>query len=686
MPPEDFTGTGSMARPATTAKSRSTVARLHDRFDVLCDVPISELCGPSAMAYEVEDTRSVGSNFFALVADPTLPPRGQELGILRMMKHEAILTPFDMGAVDWAPDDRRVLALICERPLGGKLIGSNDQIFTPWSDEDIIRKVVEPIFPALKALSTENITHRALRPANILFRDTARREAMLGDCFTAPPGYDQAVLYETIENGMALPQARGPGSIGDDLYALGVTILQLLIGRPPAADLTGEALIEAKIRRGSYAALCGENRVPTNLFELLRGLLVDDAAERWGIKEVELWLQGRRMSPKAPPAAPRAQRPIELAGELHVTARGVGRALVRLGEQAIHIIRGHTLDVWLQRTLAYKPVVDNFAVAISEVDDTGGAAGILDARINARVAIAVDPSAPIRYRGLAVMPQGLGQALAVATARKGDVRPLVEILQGRLPQFWLKCQPVQRPEHPPLQIEFDRLRRLLEDHRPGLGLERILYDCNPMLHCLSPLIERQYVDQLSDLLPALEQAVAAGKVESLAVDRHVAAFVANRAKKLDEEALTALGEQDPATRLLGQLYILAFLQAQSGPATVPALTQMLGKQAKPVIERYRSRPLRARLESQLASVIAESSLTRLVHFLDNLEERQADQQRYAQAGHQFARAEAALERIEIERGQVPQTSVEMGGLIAAAVSTVIASIAVALSLHHFGYL
>lgn len=675
-----------MPRAAATVASRSTVARLHDRFDILCDAPIAELRSPTAGAYEVDDDRSVGSNYFALVADPGLPPRGQELGILRMLKHEAILTPFDFGAVDWTPDKRRCLALICERPIGGRLIASDDQVFAPWSDEDIIRKLLEPIFPALKALATENTTHRSIRPTNIFYRDSARRLATLGECFTAPPAHDQPVVYETIESAMAMPIARGVGTIGDDLYSLGVTILHLLIGRSPAGDLTGEALIEAKIRRGTYAALTGEHRIPTNLFELLRGLLVDDPAERWSLKEIELWMQGRRMSPKAPPSPPRAQRPIELGGEAHFTARGVGRALVRMGEQSIHIIRGHTLDVWLQRTLAHKPVTDNFAVAMADVDDTGGAPGIHEARINARVAMALDPPAPIRYRGLSVNPEGLGSAIGAVAAQKGDIRPLVEILQGRLLQFWLKCQPLQKIEHPVLTLEFDRLRRMLDDHRPGLGLERIIYDCNPMLHCLSPLIEKDYVDQVNDLLPALERVVAAGKIDSMVVDRHIAAFVANRSKKLDEQVLTALGEPDTATRLLGQIYLLAFLQASSGPASLPALTQLLGKQAKPVIERYKSRPMRARLESQLASVIAEGSLTRLVHFLDNLEERQADAQRFAQAANQFARAAMGLEKIELERAQIAETSVAMGGLIAAAVSTVIGGLAIATTLYHFGYL
>ena len=676
-----------MAKPAVAmAGTKPTSVRLHDRFDILNDLPLNELRSSGAGAFSVEDQRSAGANFFALIADPTLPTRGQALTSLRIMKHPALLTPVDFGPVYWAPSDRRCLALICERPAGGRLVNNNEQVIQPWSDEDVINRLIQPLFPGLKALATENIAHRAIRPANILFRDSARRQAILGDCFTAPAGFDQPLAYETIENAMAMPGGRGPGMAADDLYALGATILYLLLGRAPGGPMTDEQLIDEKIRRGSYAALSGELRISSALLELLRGLLHDDPADRWTVREIDMWLQGRRMSPKSPSSSPRASRPLELGKEQIFTARGAARMLARQGDQAVHLIRGHALEVWLQRTLAHKPTTDAFALAMADADDTAGNAGIHDARLTARVAMALDPSAPIRYRDVAVAPEGLGCAFALALTRQKDVRPLIEILVGRLPQFWIRCQPVPKPDHPVQSIEFDRLRRLLDDHRPGLGMERLIYDANPMLHCLSPLIERDFVDQTSDLLPALERAVLDDKIESLVVDRHIAAFVANRSKNLDDQVLTALGQPEPAMRLLGQIYLLAFLQAQSGPPSLPGLTQLLGRQAQPVIERYRSRSTRQRLDSQLASVLAEGNLPKLVLFLDNMEERQQDAQRFTLARRQFGRAASGLEAIETEREQVTEASTELGAVIAAAVSTVVGLVAIAMSFFHFGML
>ncbi|GGF17014.1 hypothetical protein GCM10011611_23480 [Aliidongia dinghuensis] len=661
--------------------------RLHDRFDILSDVPLAELRSAGAGAFSAGDQRSSGASCFALIADPTLPPRAGALTALRLMKHPALMTPLDLGPVDWPPAGRRCLAFICERPAGGRLVTSNEQRIAAWSDEDVIERLIQPLFPGLKALATENVAHRAIRPANILFRDAARRQAILGDCFTAPAGFDQPIAYETIEHGMTMPGGKGEGTSADDLYALGVTILYLLLGQPPGAGLSDEQLIDEKIRRGSFAALSGDLRgTSSSLQELLRGLLVDEPTERWTVREIDMWLQGRRMSPKSPTVPPRSARPLELGREQVFTARAAARALTRQGDQAVHLIRGHALEIWIQRTLGHKPTMDAFALAMADADDNAGNAGVHDARLTARVTTALDPLGPIRYRDLALVPDGFGCVLALAHTRSKDARPLVELLVGRLPQFWIRCQPVQKAEHPVQSIEFDRLRRLLDDHRPGLGMERLIYDANPMLHCLSPLIERDYVDQIADLLPALERAVEAGKVESLVVDRHIAAFVANRSKNLDDQVLTALGQPEAATRLLGQIYLMAFLQAQYGPASLPALTQLLGRQTGAVIERYRSRPTRDRLDSQLAGVLAEGSLVRLVHCLDNLAERQHDAQGYALARRQFGRAVAGLEQIEVEREKLDEASRDLGAMLAAAVSTVVGFGAIALSFLHFGLL
>ena len=118
----------------------------------------------------------------------------------------------------------------------------------------------------------------------------------------------QPLVYETIESGLANPWGRGDGTAADDLYALGVTLVMLLLGRNPVADVPDEKLLLDKINRGSYAAIIGSERLPPGMIEPVRGLLTDDPKDRWTIQDVDLWLHGRHATPKQPSLARRATR------------------------------------------------------------------------------------------------------------------------------------------------------------------------------------------------------------------------------------------------------------------------------------------------------------------------------------------------------------------------------------------
>ena len=309
-----------------------------------------------------------------------------------MAKHAHVLTPVEYGTVAWPPAQQNCLAIIYERPAGGRLAPAADQNITPWSEDDIMDRVMVGLVAGLRALNIEGMTHRGIRPTNIFFRDAARRQAVLGDCITALPAAHQPIAYETIESAMALPGARGNGTSAEDLYALGVLCLHLSQGTPPGQGFAGELLIEEKIKRGSFNALASEARLSPALLELLRGLLIDEPDERWTLQDVDLWLQGRRLTPKVTSPAPRAPRPFEFGAELCFTARSLGRALARSGEQGVHSVRSHPFQVWLQRSLGDRAVAEGVAQALADGEDPAGGNAAQDARLVARVAIALDPT------------------------------------------------------------------------------------------------------------------------------------------------------------------------------------------------------------------------------------------------------------------------------------------------------
>ena len=132
------------------------------------------------------------------------------------------------------------MAVIYGRPLGGRLVSVIASGEIQVNEYDIQSRIIEPLIQAVSALDARNIRHRSIRPKNLFFMDEEKEELVLGDFMTAPEGFDQPIVFETIERGMASPGGRGEGGIGEDLYALGVTLVFLIQGANPVSNLNDD--------------------------------------------------------------------------------------------------------------------------------------------------------------------------------------------------------------------------------------------------------------------------------------------------------------------------------------------------------------------------------------------------------------------------------------------------------------
>jgi eukaryotic-like serine/threonine-protein kinase len=384
----------------------SRVASLGSHFDVLVDRPLPELSTPYAGAYVAIDRELPTASLFALICNPEVAPRLEVLEAQHGMRLDAMLTPLDWDVVDWPVSARRCFAIAYDRPTGGPvmpgyggmgepaLVTPIDRPRGPLGDSDLINDILPPLTASLQQFLSVGATHRAIRATNIFYRDLGRRRATLGDCCAAPAALLQPLVYETIEGGLANPWGRGEGTPSDDLYALGVTIVFLSLGRNPVGDLTDEQLITDKINRGSYAAIVRNERLSTAIGELVRGLLADDAKERWTIQDVDAWLRGRHASVKQPSLAKRATRPFEFDGEAYWSARSLAHAFIRKPAAAAQVVEAPELEMWIQRSLGEPERIKTLAAAVSEGHDAAGPAA--PERLVARVAIALDPAAPVR--------------------------------------------------------------------------------------------------------------------------------------------------------------------------------------------------------------------------------------------------------------------------------------------------
>ncbi len=172
---------------------------------------------------------------------------------------------------------------------------------------------------------------------------------------------------------MAMPSGRGGGNYSDDMYAFGASVLMLATGRNPLQGVPDTDIIKRKIQMGSYATLVGEERMPVALIECLRGLLTDDPEQRWAATNIDLWLNGKRLTPIQAKPESAAQRPIRFADQEFHTIRPLSLAMYQNWDKAIQIISDGTLEIWIRRGHEINDLADGIATAIKSTTALAGA-------------------------------------------------------------------------------------------------------------------------------------------------------------------------------------------------------------------------------------------------------------------------------------------------------------------------
>lgn len=651
---------------------------LRERYFIRSNQPLPELSTPNADAFVTEDKRDANRSLYALICRPELPARVNVMRAMRGVGALGLQQLVEWGPMTWPPIGRQCLTVIYEKPAGKRVMPNLKAEIRRVDEYEIGRKVIDPLVNGIKEMIGRGVTHRAIRPTNLYYMDSAGERLAFGDCVTAPPAIDQAVVFETIESGMANPVARGSGTYADDLYSLGVTLAFMLLGRNPVANYEEETILGLKIKNGSYATLVGDERLPLPMIEVLRGLLCDDPTQRWDLESLLMWQQGRRLSPLQPRVEKRAARGFPFLGREYFNCRELAAAFSKNWEQAMPPVLEGKLELWLRRAIEDKEraqaIADVVRGALNATGDKKVAADVMLSKI----LIMLDQTAPIRYKGFNVMPDGFGSALAVLLGRRGDTRLLVEMVMREVPALWFEgSADSRRPDSSQTEGNFRELRNFLTTMGMGFGLERCLYELNDGLPCQSPLLGEEYVVELKDLLPALN--VAATKrtdTKQWPVDRHIAAFMAARARSDINRNLVAINDTDPGRALMALINLLAVFQYRLGPESLPGLAGWIGTLCQPVVAAYHSRDRRKELEKEIPKLVRRGSIVEIYNLVEDAGARELDHRGFSWAQAQYQAAEEEIKRIQLDDDDRSKEAERVGKQTAAVTGILIGMITV----------
>jgi serine/threonine protein kinase len=651
-------GGGGGAEPTM---STARIVDVKDRYEIDSGKPLPDFDSQPAVAYSCSHKRDSKRNLYALVCDPKLPPRFDVVSVLRRIDHRNLIRALDWDVVDWPPEGRRCPVVILERPVGKRVMASLETVTAPMQEERVTRHFIEPICQILREMHALGTHHRMIRPDNLFWMNDEQREILIGECFSAPAGVTSPIVYETLECSLAYAAGRGEGGPENDLYAVGVTILALLTGQSPLIGKSDDEIIRLKLNVGSYAAMVQNHRVSLTMMEPLRGLLNDHPDERWTVEELSLWLNGRRLSPKQQAMPTKGSRALTVAGMDLTTSREIAHVMHRNWDQAIVLVNSGALDTWLRRSLGEDDRVEAVNLAKSIGNDNQD-------RLVARVLIALDPDGPIRLRDFSATLEGISSLIG-AFADDAQARQLFgQVISFGLVNFWLDQQRGMEPSHIRQMNRLDKVKPILNQTGLGFGMERVVYELNGGLPCLSPLFERDFVATIEHLLPAMERLCASDDRPQRLIDRHIAAFLGTNFKRAIGGELRDIDRAaDEEEGRIAQVRILSNLQdALHRNVTFPHLCAFSAALLEPAVERFHSRERRKSVRSRLRKVAKSGRLKDLLDIIDDTQEVAKDQTAFDKACMDYAKSTRDLINLMHDINNKGRLAEELGGQLAGA--------------------
>ena len=679
---ENLQGSAVAANPVNRAadkkKQSTAIVMLGNNIEIYPDARLPDYDMGEVKAYQAMEKEGRGEKCFALVCEPHLVPRLRAAVVFPSIINASLLSLASHGVAYWPPaKQERCILVYRDAPGKRALADTNGKQAMGWRQELVMNAVVPSLVNVLSDFRNKDFVHGSIRPSNMYMKSSGGvvERIVLGDCLSTPASYTQPALYEPIVRAMSDPLARGPGTVADDMYAFGVSLSVFLRSNDPCEGMSEEEIIKRKMEVGSYSTITGKDRFKGSILELLRGLLQDDATQRWTIDEVLTWLDGRRLSPKQSVPQKKAQRAISFMGEKYLLMPFLAMDLRKSPGEALKLIESNELQQWVTRSVEDDDAIERVEKAVQSIWEGGKGAGY-EERLLSNVSQALDPDAPVRYKGMNIMGDGVGVMLAEAMVLKKDVRPFVELFLQGIVLNWVTGQRRLNIDTGSLISRFDSCRNYMRQTRIGFGIERCLYVLCPEVQCLSEKLRDYFVRGPDELLQSFEDMCAKGKSPSSFIDRHVAAFLSVKDSKCVDSFLYDLDAPEEYKRVLGNIKCMAAIQKRADIKALPYIAQAFQSMLPAVYERYHDREVREKIRKNIDKFVEEGSLVKMAGLLENMDVMGKDRAAFKAAMLEYRQLTDEARRLEASLENKETFGRATGKEVAAVVSSIIASVVI----------
>lgn len=644
---QSLSKTAEFLREYSQSQSAGTKDILNDQYEIDVSQPLPQFNAPNARAFAATDLND-SRPLIAMVCEPNTIQRHNILNRLLLLRNPNIMTPLAAGAVELSQPNEERFVVFFERVKGQKLsvLLANTKGKIPANI--IIDRIIKPITEVLLALQEAGITHGGINPDNIYY-DT---HAVLGPCVLEPCGYSQPYYYELVERMQPHQGGKGDFNAEADYYAMAILVLQTLTGKQLLERMTPQVLARAILRQGPFMALTGGIEVPEEFFDFLWGMLGSGVNQRWTYRYLKPWLDGKHYNLIPSPPPTEGAKPYECFGTSGHSRREIAHLMRTNWDKVQETLSEHNLQQWVLSSLRQKELAELVGRHTRTIIESGIKSENQRNEHIMRLILMIDNSGPLQYTKICFHIDSIPTLVADLFLKKSqdEINALMRFIEQNLTMAWIELQQVKEveitEEYSQLFTKIDRMRSLLRNTGLGFGIERIVYDLNPDMPCMSPLCRGRHITTLPGLLRHLDKIAPAMATSQDPIDAHIAAFltsklaITNEIKLYDLQATPGIANN----QALVALKLFAVAQHRSGNIELAGLTHWIAQRALPSMQYIRSQTIRGRTLQMLLDEALEGRTQTLSDLLLDGEIVNVDNDGFQKAVNNYSRNADRIER------------------------------------------
>lgn len=654
---------------------------LDSRYDIQVSKELPEYSSEFAKACAVSDSRNQASSdsLYALIFNENFPSPIRKIDRLKKNESPYMADVVDSGIGSLSATGAQRYIAIVKKPEGKKLSDIIKEGM-PLDDSFIMQNMVDQLNDCAEHLSKLDVIHGSIN-LDTIYLDKESGNITVKQCISEFTGYSQNPAFETIDRLTCNPAGKGDGDFAADYFSIGMVVASLLLNKEIFSDMKKEDIIKERFKKGTVSMVITQimlatgRELPTRTSNLLKGLLNDFSEDRWQAEEVSAWL--KRQDVPAPPVSKihkQAQTGMIFDDEEYFSRKHLAYDIFLKWNTAKTGLRLADLSRWCNLALK-KPDISEQIDMLSS--GKSGDVILSDDKVFAIITI-LDPTGPIRFKGMSTNIFGIGGMLAYSYI-KGErdyVQNIGTVINEGLVEYWVRRQ--KDPDYYSYSVlswSPVKIRQYVRKKEIGFGMERVLYELNRSLACQSSMMGSNYVTTLTELLNTLDRRASNRKEDSDPVDRHIAGFIAASVNLMEDIRIKSLQNfPDIAkNRHVIMVGLLAVAQSHSSAKSLKGLTEWLNDGLSSLIDTLHSRLIKRDIKSKLKQASKDGNVNSLFKIISSPIYVKRDAYGFHEAKMQYRAITAEIFKLK-KQSNIERMAYKIGLRVAVAISYLVCTV------------